>query len=64
MERYSDVIMQQREEGIVEPVSSPLVGEKFCIPPKAVVREAAESTKLPFVYDASARESREVTFPQ
>ena len=41
----------------MEPVSSPPVGEEFCIPHKAIVREAAESTKLPFVCDASARES-------
>ena len=57
LERYNEVIMQQREEGIVEPVSSPPVGEEFYIPHKAVVREAAESTKLRIVYDASARES-------
>ena len=49
--------MQQREEGIVEPASSPPVGEEFYIPHKAVVREAAESTKLRIVYDALARES-------
>ena len=41
----------------MEPVSSPKVGEEFYIPHKAVVREAAESMKLPFVYDASARDS-------
>ena len=52
-----EVIMQQREEGIVEPVSSPPVGKEFYIPHKAVVREAAESRKLRIVYDASARES-------
>ncbi|XP_068692649.1 uncharacterized protein [Montipora foliosa] len=57
LERYNEVIRQQREEGIVEPVSSPPVGKEFYIPHKAVVREAAESTKLRIVYDASARES-------
>ena len=41
----------------MEPVSSPPLGEEFYIPHKAVVREAAESTKLRNVYDASARES-------
>ena len=41
----------------MEPVSNPPVGEEFYISHKAVVREAAESTKLPFVYDASARDS-------
>ena len=41
----------------MEPVSSPPVGKEFYIPHKAVVREAAESTKLRIVYDASARES-------
>ena len=41
----------------MEPVSSPPVGKEFYIPHKAVVREAAETTKLRIVYDASARES-------
>ena len=54
MERNDEVIMQQREE---EPVSSPPVGKEFYIPHKAVVREAAASTKLRIVYDVSARES-------
>ena len=57
LERYNEVIMQQREEGIVEPVSSPPVRKEFYIPHKTVVREAAESTKLAIVYNASARES-------
>ena len=41
----------------MEPVSSPPVGKEFYIPHKAVAREAAESTKLRIVFDASARES-------
>ena len=41
----------------MESVSSPPVGKEFYIPHKAVVREAAESTKLRIVYDASASES-------
>ena len=41
----------------MEPVSGPPVGEEFYIPHKAVVREAAKSTKLRIVYDASARET-------
>ena len=57
LERYNEVIMQQREEGSVEPVSSPPVGKEFYIPHKAVVREAAESMKLRIVCDTSARES-------
>lgn len=50
-------------EFIVEPVSSPLMGEQFGNPHKAVLREAAESTKLQIVFNTSARES-EVTFPK
>ena len=38
------------------------VGEEFYISHKAVVREAAESTKLWIVYDASARETEKSPF--
>ena len=49
--------MRQREEGIVEPVSSPPVGQQFHNPHEAAVREAAELLKPWIVYDASASES-------
>ena len=53
--KYHKVIQDQLQEGIVERVTDPPVGPEFYIPHKAVVREAAESTKLRIVYDASAR---------
>ena len=55
VERYDQVIRDQLEEGIVERVAGPPEGPEFYIPHMAVVREAAESTKLRVVYDASAR---------
>jgi len=42
---------------MVEQVSGTPVGKEFYIPYKAVVREAAESTKLRIVYDASLQVS-------
>lgn len=57
LQKYDAIIKDQLNEGIVERVSGPPVGKEFYIPHKAVVREAAESTKLRIVYDASARAS-------
>ena len=57
LQKYDAIIKDQLNEGIVERVSGPPVGREFYIPHKAVVREAAESTKLRIVYDASARAS-------
>ncbi|KAK3743472.1 hypothetical protein QZH41_003295 [Actinostola sp. cb2023] len=54
-EKYHNIIQEQLEAGIVERVTDPPNGREFYIPHKAVVREAAESTKLRVVYDASAR---------
>ena len=53
--QYDEVIQDQLAKGIVERVSSDPVGREFYIPHKPVVREAAESTKLRIVFDASAR---------
>ena len=55
IERYDKVIKDQKEGGIVERTTEPVNSREFYIPHKAVVREAAESTKLRVVYDASAR---------
>ena len=57
LEKYDAIIKDQLNEGIVERVSGPPVGEEFYISHKVVVRGAAESTKLRIVYDASARAS-------
>ena len=52
---YGEIIEKQKEDGIIENASDPPSGTEFYIPHKLVVREAAESTKLRIVYDASAR---------
>lgn len=49
LEKYDAIIKDQLDEGIVERVPGPPVGVEFYIPHKAVVREAAESTKLRIV---------------
>lgn len=54
-ERYAEIIERQKNEDIVEPAEEPAEGREFYILHKTVVREAAESTKLRVVYDASAR---------
>lgn len=48
------VMKDQIDEGIVERTTEPVNGREFYILHKAVVREAAESTKLRVVCDASA----------
>ena len=58
IERYDKVIKDQIEEAIVERTIEPVKSGEFYIPHKAVVRGAAESTKLRVVYDASARENK------
>ena len=57
LEKYDAIIKDQLDEGIVERVTGPPVGVEFYIPHKAVVREAAESTKLRIVYNVSAQAS-------
>ena len=52
---YNALIKEQLTEGIGERVPNSIEGRKFFIPHKGVLREAAESTKLRIVYDASAR---------
>ena len=55
-EEYESIIVEQREQGVVEVADKPAEGIEFYIPHKPVVREDAESTKTRIVYDASARE--------
>ena len=54
---YNEVIENQVKENIVERAPVQASGQEFYIPHKPVVREAASSTKLRVVYDASARAS-------
>ena len=55
VEPYDDIIRNQLAEGVIEHAPAVAKGREFYIPHKAVVREAAMSTKLRVVYDASAR---------
>ena len=53
---YDNVIQEQIEQGVVEVAPAVVVGNKFYLPHKAVIRQQAESSKLRVVYDASAKE--------
>ena len=55
LKTYDELINNQKEEGIVEEANEPPTGKEFYVPHKPVVREAAESTKLRIVYDATAK---------
>ena len=52
---YSEIIEEQKAEGIVETADQPAQGVEFYIPHKPVIREEAASTKVCVVYDASAK---------
>ena len=47
LDEYDVIIQDQLREGIVEEANMPGSGREFYIPHKAVVRENAESTKMP-----------------
>ena len=49
-----ETIQRHKQEGIIKDASNLPSGTEFYIPHKPVIREAAESTKLRIVYDASA----------
>jgi hypothetical protein len=51
---YNEVIESQVKENIVEKAPVKASGQEFYIPHEPVVQEAASSTKLQVVYDASA----------
>ena len=56
---YIDIIRDQQENGIVEKVDEKSQGQnnKYYMRHKAVVREAAQATKVRTVYDASSKTS-------
>ena len=56
-EREDEIMKDQLAQGIVEIADKEPVGREFYIPHKAVVRDAAESTKVRIVFDASAKTS-------
>ena len=56
---YIDIIRDQQENGTVEKVDEKSQGQnnKYYMPHKAVVTEAAQATKVRTVYDASSKSS-------
>ena len=54
-EAYSEVIEQQKAEGIVEVADQPVQRIECYIPHKPVIKEETASTKVRVVYDASAK---------
>ena len=59
IDEYDGIIREQIEGGIVEIAAEEVKGTEFYIPHKAVIREAAETTKMRIVYDASAKATQE-----
>ena len=58
LEEYDNVIKEQLEKGIIEPVIELEKTEKIhYIPHHAVVRKEAKTTKVKVMYDASCKES-------
>ena len=47
LDQYDDIIRKQLEEGVVERAPAKVTGKEFYMPHQAVIRENAESTKLP-----------------
>ena len=59
LKEYDEIIKQQEENGIIEPVPDKPDGDRIhYVPHHCVVREQAESTKVRIVYDASAKERK------
>lgn len=53
---YDQIMREQIEEGIIEPIPSSPTGEVVhYVPHQPVIRENAETTKMRIVYDCSAR---------
>ena len=52
---YSEIIEEQKAEGVVETAHGSAQGVEFYLPHKPVIREEAASTKVRVVYDASAK---------
>ena len=55
LEEYDNIIQDQLKQGIIEKTTQEPGEKEFYIPHKPVVREAAESTKVRIVFDASAK---------
>lgn len=53
-EEYTQIIEEQKSEGVMETVNQEAQGVEFYIPHKPVVKESAGTTRIRIVYDASA----------
>ena len=59
--KYHEIMKQQLNEGILEPVPENPTGEVVhYIPHQAVIRDEAETTRLRIVYDCSAKENTQL----
>ena len=54
-QEYAEIIEEQKTEGVVETADQEVQGVEFYIPHKLIIKEAAETTKIRTVYDASAK---------
>ena len=52
---YTEIIEEQKSEGVVEVADQEAQGVECYIPHKPVVKDSAETTKIRIVYDASAK---------
>ena len=55
--KHDEIIQDQIKEGIVEIALQEAKGYEFYLPHRPVIRVNAESTKVPIVYDGSAKAS-------
>ncbi len=60
---YDTIIRDQLTEGVVEPAPLQATEKEFYMPPRAVIRETAETTKMRVVYDCSARGAKKAPSP-
>lgn len=60
LKEYHQIMQEQIEKGILEPVRSKLTGENVhYVPQQPVIKEESETTKLRIVYDCSAKRNPE-----
>jgi hypothetical protein len=58
LRQYHNIIQDQINQGIVEPAPDVPTGDNvFYLPHRPVIKESAETTKMPMVYDASSSET-------
>lgn len=57
LNKYDQIIQGQLKKEVIEKADQEPTGKVFYIPHKPVIKEAAGSTKIRIVYDASVREN-------